>query len=806
TKGKGKQSGMRIIGRLVIYDKVTGELVSDAWRFQLHDEFIREVDKGTPIRSGVHPATVTVTGSTVFLKWKGHELDLNRFSSRDQFLKDVRGETRMVLVLNVPGGTLVKEGYEAGKLPPGAQVDEGAGGGGQGPTDKGGGGGASKNKPGAGSGGGSGKDKPGGGSGIEGGTATEGGGEKGGTAQAKDPIAPKTRVGGKEGGKGTGDRPGSKYGWLGWLELDQDTIDALEAVFEAMGDSEEFLALQQTLQALVELAEHADQLPALLAPDELVKLVLGIESPDTKDIVAALEKWVAQDTRPEPAGTDPSRKGIAAMAAKLLKLVRKLRKALRPVFAARATFQAVFGVLQSVLAEVDSFALLLAHLQGPALSADALGALTRRIGREAATRLVNELREARAEVALVAEKFTHAELLHREDIARAIVAGAAMATPKLYKPIVWVLQKTDVDRLVADNLVDKLIPTEAVTAINDALLAIAAPLTDAVKNLAKHLDAVFDAGEKVAAEKIPAAIEAALPVPAKPVQRADNPTLLGGHLATLSGTAVKGLVGAMPKKGDKSLSKAADEVEAWLARNEKRPVVSGTDPPLPAKYYKYFPSNPPKKPRVVVRTPIGIVAGVPQLMIYKGRIWRKGRIIAEGRDALGQLAIRSELGPPPGRQGFEQLLPLGTEVLDQKGWERAHSQGQVTGAESAEGIRLAPRDVNQKLQRIYVEGRLAEIVRERAPGVRVLLTTETTTWPGTLRLQKIQYTVRMSRPGESAVEMFFAWISVSDSLDSKVDFGTEMRPGWTRLDDYLEPRATRLGGGTKRTRKKGAKK
>jgi hypothetical protein len=188
-------------------------------------------------------------------------------------------------------------------------------------------------------------------------------------------------------------------------------------------------------------------------------------------------------------------------------------------------------------------------------------------------------------------------------------------------------------------------------------------------------------------------------------------------------------------------------------------------------------------------------------MIYKGRLWRQGRIISEGRDALNQIVIRSELGPPSGRKGYEHLLPLGTEVLDQKGWERAHSQGQGTGAESAEGIRLAPSEVNQKLQKVYVEGRLAEIVQEKAPGVRILLTTETATWPGTLRLKQIQYTVRLTRPGDKvATEVFFAWISVSDSMQPAVRHGVEERAGWNQLNRFLAPGS---GGGSKRRRRKG---
>lgn len=787
-KGKKPRSGMRVVGELVITDKLTGEPVGTTWKFKLDQQVLSDLLKGDkPIRSGSFRADVDLSGgdNNIKLRWAGHELPLNMISDKAGFRTDVTGAKKFVLILQVPGGSVLKEDYEAGKLAPGTKEESGAGG-------EGGEAAGGKREETTGAGG---QRKEGGAGGTSGSKGTTAGGKK------SPPPAGKTREGGKEGATGAGNKPGSKYGWLGWLELDQDTIDVLESIFEAMGDSAEFLALKRTLETLTQLGEHADELPALLQPDELVKLVLGLESEATRGVVTALETWVGQETPADPEGTDASRKGIAAMAAKLLRLVRKLRTALRPVFAARTLFQSTFGVLQAALADVDSFSALLDHLGGKTLTPDALAALTQRIGQEGANKFVTELRQVRKEVAISAARFSTAELLQREDIARAIVAGAAMATPKLYKPIIWVLQKADVDRLVADNLVDELIPSETVAAVNDALRKITAPLTDASKNLTKRLDTVFTGAEKLAAEKIPAAITAALP--SATVQRADTAALLGDHLASLSGTAIKGLAAARPKAGDTSLKGAAADVDAWLASNEKRDVVSSTSPLLPPLYYRYVPATSGKKPRMIVRTPKGVIARVPPLMISKGKLWRKGRVISEGRDALGQLAITSELGPPPGRRGYEQLLPLGTEVLDRKGWERAHSQGNITGAESPEGIRLAPREVNQILQRVYVEGRIAEIVREKAPGVRIRLTTETTTWERTLRLQRIQYTLRLSRPGDSVgTEVFFAWIEVSDSLEPKLRFGVERRPGWDQLDSFLAPMPTRVGGGTSTTAKK----
>ena len=58
--------------------------------------------------------------------------------------------------------------------------------------------------------------------------------------------------GGKEGGMGKGTEPGSKYGWLGLIHPSKEVIKALETIFEALGDTEEFAALTELLNHLKE--------------------------------------------------------------------------------------------------------------------------------------------------------------------------------------------------------------------------------------------------------------------------------------------------------------------------------------------------------------------------------------------------------------------------------------------------------------------------------------------------------------------------------------------------------------------------
>jgi hypothetical protein len=134
------------------------------------------------------------------------------------------------------------------------------------------------------------------------------------------------------------------------------------------------------------------------------------------------------------------------------------------------------------------------------------------------------------------------------------------------------------------------------------------------------------------------------------------------------------------------------------------------------------------------------------------------------RDKLGALVIQSPLGPPADREHYEsrQLFP-GVE-FGLSGWQRAHSQGAGTGSESPEGIRFAPREVNQVFQNRGIERVLRNLVSEKPDGVDLWLTTATSTHNGTLRLREIQYRVDAVR-GDGYECLFEASIEVSSDVD-----------------------------------------
>ena len=133
------------------------------------------------------------------------------------------------------------------------------------------------------------------------------------------------------------------------------------------------------------------------------------------------------------------------------------------------------------------------------------------------------------------------------------------------------------------------------------------------------------------------------------------------------------------------------------------------------------------------------------------------------KDALGDTVIQSKLGPGVNRQGFERILLPAIQV-GLAGWQRAHSQGSGTGAESPYAIRYAPEEVNQEYQRLGIERYLRELVEFKSADDELWLTTVTSTHPGTLRLKEIQYRVdvvsnRFSR------KLFEAGIEVENKKD-----------------------------------------
>ncbi|MEU0399577.1 DUF4157 domain-containing protein [Streptomyces sp. NPDC006197] len=158
-----------------------------------------------------------------------------------------------------------------------------------------------------------------------------------------------------------------------------------------------------------------------------------------------------------------------------------------------------------------------------------------------------------------------------------------------------------------------------------------------------------------------------------------------------------------------------------------------------------------------------------------------GQVLFEGTTADGATVIRSRVGRPSGRRGTENLLPSSVEV-NVPGWERAHSQGNITGAESARGIRYAPKEVNQELQKCGIEQAISDLFTQKASDVDVIMTTETWAHPGSLRLAKITYKIELKKPTGDSLTAYEAEITVVNATSSPRCVGTADPIGWPRLE------------------------
>jgi hypothetical protein len=130
------------------------------------------------------------------------------------------------------------------------------------------------------------------------------------------------------------------------------------------------------------------------------------------------------------------------------------------------------------------------------------------------------------------------------------------------------------------------------------------------------------------------------------------------------------------------------------------------------------------------------------------------------REYYGSLRITSQVGPPPVRARYENLLYPSIEV-GLLGWERAHSQGAGTGQEHAQGICYTPQGVHQQPQNQGIERLIRELYQEKAEAVELFLTTETKCLPGTRRLKSIICMLEAQR-NHQKIRLWEAEITVED--------------------------------------------
>jgi hypothetical protein len=367
----------------------------------------------------------------------------------------------------------------------------------------------------------------------------EGGEKKGGEKEGGEKKAGGTEAGKEDqgdlstGGKTGAAKGGTKYGWLELFELPAPLAKFLEGAIDLLGDGEELLALRDTLQTLRELSEHRSELAEMFEdPSTLLEIALGLKE---NAAISAIEAWVDKDVKAPKPAKKTSHKGIVGLALKILALIRKLRKMLKPVFKVRKGVHSALEAVGLVIEALPVLEQLLEMTKDPSkipefnlqsaadqLAADFAGELKPRI-----EKAPKQLKEAFVRLA-------EADLVSYEELARGVTAAILMGVPKVYKPIVWAARRTGLEQAIADNVVAPLIPKEALDGVNDV-----------VRSLIKAAEPTFNGAvgdlEKIIAELGPGFLEE-LP---KEVLSALKPSLKAGRAPRRpSPVAIAGLIDA----------------------------------------------------------------------------------------------------------------------------------------------------------------------------------------------------------------------------------------------------------------------
>ncbi|HEY0764462.1 MAG TPA: DUF4157 domain-containing protein [Pyrinomonadaceae bacterium] len=292
---------------------------------------------------------------------------------------------------------------------------------------------------------------------------------------------------GKKGGTGTGTKPGSKYGWLGWLELPQDVIDVLEKIFEALGDSEEFLALSQLLNHLKDFENYGTEMRSWFDdPDKFLRVVIGLEE---SEAITALETWAMSAPKKRRRKVKSAGKGLTAILRKVMRVLETIRKILNPVFQTRQGFVTAFGAASEILGEIPAFEELMSEVSKP--GTPEFQALVDKLATDFASGIQRQLEDARKLFTAKFEKFTEDDLITYEELARAILSAAKKALPAHYRAVYSVAEKLGLVELTADNLVAPLIPEQALSTINGLL-----------KEMFGLLQPIFEGADAVLSEVI----------------------------------------------------------------------------------------------------------------------------------------------------------------------------------------------------------------------------------------------------------------------------------------------------------------
>lgn len=277
-------------------------------------------------------------------------------------------------------------------------------------------------------------------------------------------------------GSGSGGSGGSKYGFLGLLHLPDSVSKLIDKAFEAMGGTEEYLAMMDLLRNLKDFDDLLPQFKDLLDPDKLLDIMLGIEE---NDLLKGLAKWAnSEPTSKAPAAKSSSTNALVKLAGKVLKLLTVTRKVLRPIFKIRAGAQKVFVAATGLLEEMPELEDLLNLSTDKTASKHAgFGDLMNGISASASRAIHGKLIDVRKGFALKMEKL---DLISAQDVGSAIMAALLPLIPWRYRIVIKPFKNQ-----IAKHLLANVIPDSIINTINGKVQELLDPL---VKGAEKLLD------------------------------------------------------------------------------------------------------------------------------------------------------------------------------------------------------------------------------------------------------------------------------------------------------------------------------
>ncbi|HUA27931.1 MAG TPA: DUF4157 domain-containing protein [Streptosporangiaceae bacterium] len=293
---------------------------------------------------------------------------------------------------------------------------------------------------------------------------------------------------------GTGDEPaepgkatsGSKYGMFGLLHLPKWFGKALDKTIETLGMDDEMKEIKALLTALKELYEHRTELGSLFTEEKLLGVLFGLEGGTG---IEALGAWASKPGRKIAVA---GKKGLAGVAAKLLKVLEVLRKILRPIFAIRRALTAATQGLATILDEVPELENLLAAGDEERKTPD-FGELLEGVVDDISQRVKASLEAARGHVSLIAETLADQDYVTYEELARAIAVVAEKFLPTAAKAVTATASKLGIDIPggIADHIIAPLIPKSALDEVNGVVRGALSNLEPLIKAVTGAMDEIL---------------------------------------------------------------------------------------------------------------------------------------------------------------------------------------------------------------------------------------------------------------------------------------------------------------------------